>query len=107
MNVITFAIELDNLRFKIIADVLKDLLHAKKDCFRKDMATIFGDEDQMNMHVENTVAAGTNFICFCHRPSVTFGYYDYSKSLQVSTQSDCQTGGLLKSFRWLQSIGME
>lgn len=55
MHMIVFSIEFHKGGFKILAYLGKNTMHVFKDGFSEDFTTVFGHEDQMNMHVVHTV----------------------------------------------------
>lgn len=60
MNVVVLAVKLDQLRFKLLANVGKHAAHILKNGFGEHMAAVFGHKDQMNMKIEYTVPPVSN-----------------------------------------------
>lgn len=61
MNVVGLAVHFNELRFKICTDLLKVISKSSKSVVVEDRTTVFGDEDQMNMHLENTMPTVSDF----------------------------------------------
>jgi hypothetical protein len=70
VNVVVFAVHLDQLGLEVGADFLKDQLKPLDRIRIKDPITILGDEDQVNMKLKYTVSSVSNVTCAEHRPSV-------------------------------------
>ena len=68
MNVIVFAIELNQFRLKVCANAFKDFAQVVNHLFGEDATAVFGHEDQMHMHQENTVSTVSNLVVISHRP---------------------------------------
>lgn len=56
MNMIRFSVNFNQICFKISADFSKYSFHRFKMDLLKDIFTVFGNKDQMNMKIENTVS---------------------------------------------------
>ena len=61
MHMIGFAIHFDKLRFEVNTDLLKHDAKTADSILVKDSMTIFSDEDQMHMHLENAMSTVTDF----------------------------------------------
>ncbi len=68
VNVIVFAIELNQFRLKVCANAFKDLAQVVNHLFGEDATAVFGHKDQMHMHQENTVSTVSNLVVISHRP---------------------------------------
>jgi hypothetical protein len=67
---ILFAIELYQLRFKVVTDPGKDAAQIVKYLFGEDLAPVFCDKDQVYVHIKNTMPSMSNIVAFLHRPSI-------------------------------------
>lgn len=56
--------------FKAFANLAKHQAQPIYGITIKHLATIFRHKDQMDVHLENTMPAMSNFIVFFHRPSI-------------------------------------
>jgi len=52
--------QLYQLRFKALADVGEDIFHKIEQGLAEDISTVFGDKDQMYVHVEDTMSSCSN-----------------------------------------------
>jgi len=82
MNVIIFAVELDQFGLKVTTDTGKDAPHVIQNRFCEYAPSIFGHKDQVYVHDKYTVSSVANFVVFIHRPNYT-GRYATSASLQI------------------------
>jgi hypothetical protein len=64
VNVIRLAVDLEQLRFEVAADLPENFLHGLEVLLLEDVLSVFGHENQVNMKVENTMAACSDFCCF-------------------------------------------
>jgi hypothetical protein len=85
---VTLSIHFHKARFKVDAYILKDGPKLCDGSFVEDIATVFGNEDQMNMHIESTVSASTNFVGITHRPMLFHGENAATRGFQVQTETD-------------------
>ncbi len=65
---VVLPVELNQFRFKVKADPGEDRAQVINHLFGEDTTAVFGHEDQMNMHKENTVSSVANFVVISHRP---------------------------------------
>jgi putative transposase len=65
---VIFAVHLNQLSFEIPAYLGEDLAQALDGVSIEDPTTIFGHEDQMHVHLENTVSSVANVLGIWHRP---------------------------------------
>jgi hypothetical protein len=61
MNVVVFAIHLDQLRLEIVADVAEDGTKASDSISVEDPISVFCDEDQMDVKLKHAVSTVSNF----------------------------------------------
>lgn len=61
MNMITFAVALNKIGLEFLADIFKNESQILKNWLGKDRSTVFGNEDRMNVHIEHTMTALSNF----------------------------------------------
>jgi putative transposase len=71
VNVIILAVELDQMRLKIDADLGEDVAQVIKDVLGKDAAPILGHEDQVNVHQKDTRPSASKIVVAAHRPNYT------------------------------------
>ena len=57
-----FAIKFDKFRFKVNTEIIEKFLQVIQMRFIKNPFPVFCYEDQMDMHVENTVSSRSNFV---------------------------------------------
>jgi len=63
------AVELDQFGLEVRAYVPHDRLHAGQVPVGEHRVPELRHENQVNMHRENAVPAGTDTLTFCHRPT--------------------------------------
>jgi putative transposase len=68
VNVVAFAVQLHQLCFEIAADLGENMSQLLHSLAVEDAATVFGHEDQMNMHSENTMSTVSKVVDVHHRP---------------------------------------
>ena len=69
MNMVVLAVELDQFRFKVLADTGKYWAQVVKNLFCEYAASVFCYKDQMHMHIKNAVSSSPNIVVvFAHRP---------------------------------------
>jgi len=73
MDMVIFAVELDEFGLKVPANTGKDAAHVVQDGFGEDLAPVFGNKDQMGVHGKHTVSAVPDILVFHHRPNYTWG----------------------------------
>jgi hypothetical protein len=61
MNVVVFAIHLDQLRLEIVADVAEDGTKASDSISVEYAISVFCDEDQMDVKLKHAVSTVSNF----------------------------------------------
>ena len=61
MNVVVFAIHLDQLRLEIVADVAEDGTKASDSISVQRPISVFCDEDQMDVKLKHAVSTVSNF----------------------------------------------
>ncbi len=66
MNVIIFPVKLYEFSFKVFTNVRKDRLHKVEDFFSKNVSSVFGDENQMNMNIKDTMSTMTDIGIISH-----------------------------------------
>jgi len=69
--VIIFSVHLDQFRVEIGADLGEDRSQMSDGIAIERFAAVFGDKDQMNMHLEYAVSSVPNIVVIYHRPSYT------------------------------------
>lgn len=62
MHIVSLAIELNQLRFKVLADGSHDALHRCHVFSFKNTTAIFRNKDQVHMKRKNTVSAVSKFV---------------------------------------------
>lgn len=67
---VVFAIHLDQLRLKILADLGERFPEYPEGLCIQHLFSVFGHKNQVNMHIEKAMPAGTNIVVFFHRPSI-------------------------------------
>ena len=70
MNMVVFAVHLDEMRIEVSADIPEDSAKPLDGIAIKHFTAIFRHKDQMYVHFKNAVSTSTNIIVFCHRPSM-------------------------------------
>jgi len=70
VNMIIFAIELNEFRLKVSANAGENLVQFIQYVFGKDITPIFCDKDQVYMKIKNTVSSCAYFCFIFHRPIV-------------------------------------
>jgi hypothetical protein len=70
VDVITLAVELDQLGIEVFAHVGKDAMEAVEVLLPEHPAPVFGQEDQVSMDGKNAVPASAIVSFLCHRPIV-------------------------------------
>ena len=81
MHVVVFSVHLDQVRFEVVANACEDGLHFGQDIVCEDTSAVFCHEDQMHMHLEDAMPAGSYIFTCIHRPSImTFMAYGKNKS---------------------------
>ena len=68
MNMVIFAVELNQFSLKVCANASKYLAQVVKNLFGEHPTSVFCDEDQMHMHQEYAVSTVANLIIISHRP---------------------------------------
>jgi putative transposase len=68
MNVIAFALQLHQLRFKVRADLGENMSELLNRLAVEVATTVFGHKDQMNMHSGHTMSAVSKVVNVYHRP---------------------------------------
>ena len=68
MNVIAFALQLHQLRFKVRADLGENMSQLLDRLAVEAATTVFGHKDQMNMHSGHTMSAVSKVVDVHHRP---------------------------------------
>ena len=68
MYVVARTIQVHQHGLKVGADLGEDLPETLKRFGVEEAATLFGHEDQMDMHCENAVSAVSKILAFLHRP---------------------------------------
>jgi hypothetical protein len=61
MNVIRFAADLYQFRFKAPADFSEDIPHRQEVVLLKHVFPVFSNKDQVDVKIENTMAACSDF----------------------------------------------
>jgi len=69
--VIIFSVHLDQFRVEIGADLGEDRSQMSDGIAIEHFPAVFGDKDQMNMHLEYAVSSVPNIVVIYHRPSYT------------------------------------
>ena len=70
VDVMVFAIHLDQSRFKVSAYLGEYSPKTGNGFAIEYVIAVFGQEDQMYVHCENTVSTVQNLLLFVHRPSI-------------------------------------
>ena len=70
MNVVYLAIHLDQLGLEILAHFVEDQFQPMESVGVKGLFAILGDEDQVNVELENTMSTAPNITRQLHRPMV-------------------------------------
>lgn len=70
MYVVVFTIHLDQGCLKVHAYLGEHCSKAFNSPAIEHPIAVFGDEDQMDVHCENTVSTVRKFLTECHRPSI-------------------------------------
>lgn len=73
VDVVILAVEFHEFSLEVGTHPGEDLAQVIEDFPGKDIAAIFGQEDQVYMHQENTVPAVSNVIALAHRPNYSVG----------------------------------
>jgi hypothetical protein len=68
MYMVVFPVHLYKHRFKITAHPGEDPLKTLKSITVEYMSSILGNENKMNMHLENTMPSAPSFLVYDHRP---------------------------------------
>ncbi len=69
MHMVILAVELDQFSLKVKTSLREDDVQVIQDFFGEHIASIFGDEDQMNVHQKYTVSSVSNVWIVSHRPN--------------------------------------
>ncbi|GAA0568820.1 hypothetical protein GCM10010172_61410 [Paractinoplanes ferrugineus] len=69
MHVVVLAVELDQVGLEVTAHVSYDRLHPGQVPVGEHLVPEFRDENQVDMHRENTVSASADFLKFDHKPT--------------------------------------
>lgn len=67
---VMLTIEFHQLRLKVGTDPSEDTSQVFNHFFGKHATTVFGNKDQVNMHLKNAMSALSYFVVFLHRPSI-------------------------------------
>ena len=70
VNVIVFAVHSHQLGCKVTTDLLEDGAESLQGIAVKYSSAVLGDEDQVDMHLENAMSTVSNVACNWHRPRV-------------------------------------
>src|SRR6266568_983777 len=70
MHVVIFPVTLNQDCLKVLADLCKEVAQSLMGNSSQHFPAVLGDEDQVDMELENAVSACTKFVCICHRPIV-------------------------------------
>lgn len=73
MNMIVFAVHLDQIGFEVGANAGEERAHVVEDRCGEHPPAVLGHEDQMHVQLENAVSAVSDFTFLGHRPSYTWG----------------------------------
>ncbi len=73
MNMIVFAVHLDQIGFEVGANAGEERAHVVEDRCGEHPPAVLGHEDQMHVQLENAVSALSDFTFLGHRPSYTWG----------------------------------
>ena len=57
MHMVIFPVAVHQHRFKVLADLCKDVTQGHMGSFRQDTPAVFGHEDQMHMELEYAMSA--------------------------------------------------
>ena len=70
MHMVMLSVELRQFGLKVETDVREYVAQIVNHLFGEYAASVFGDKDQMHVHLENTVPAMSNIVVVFHRPSI-------------------------------------
>ena len=70
VNVIVLTVHRDKLSGKVTTDLLEDGAESLQGIAVKYSSAVLGDEDQVDMHLENAMSTVSNVACNWHRPRV-------------------------------------
>jgi Helix-turn-helix domain len=71
VDMVTFAVHLHQLRPEICADLGENVSQVLDRLGVEDAASVFGQEDQMDVQCKHAMSAPSNVLDICHRPECT------------------------------------
>ena len=73
---VVFTVHLDQLRLEVAADFGEGFLENFNRLAVQHLLPVLGHEDQMDVHIKNTMSAGSNIVVFLHRPKYNIPHND-------------------------------
>jgi putative transposase len=114
MDMVFFAIHLDQSGLEFLADTCKEMAQLVQSCAVENHTTILGDEDQMYMQIKYAVSAMSDLVVLWHRPNYNLRgimprFQAYRFELRPNGEQECKLRQFAGSARyvWNRALAME